>query len=159
MLQRCVATEPKSLKRTDALPRVGSAAIVLDEHHRILLGLRSKDPNYGRWVLPGGKVEPFESLERAVCREVQEETGLIVEVTDQVGAFEIINAPKEHRLIVFSWARPVGGKLQPGSDLADVRFVSAREFESLDATEIVLRVLSKAGWLKSQSSVAEAARR
>lgn len=147
------------MKRVDSVPRVGSAAIVVDEHGRVLLGLRSKEPNRGRWVLPGGKVEPFESIEKALCREVEEETGLIVEVTDQVGAFEIINPPKEHRLIIFSWARPVGGKLQPGSDLTDVRFVDAHEFESMDATDIVSRVLWRAGWLKSRSPVAEAVRR
>src|SRR5437660_1789038 len=35
--------------------RVGSAVLVVDDR-RVLLGRRGKQPNFGRWVLPGGKV-------------------------------------------------------------------------------------------------------
>lgn len=129
------------------LPRVGSAAVVIDDQNRVLLGRRNKEPNFGRWVLPGGKVEPFESVEHAVRRELAEETGLGVEVTGQLGVFEIINPPTEHRLIVYSWARAIGGSIRPDSDLSDLKFVSQDEFRSLDVTEIVTRVLSYAGWL------------
>jgi acetyl-CoA carboxylase carboxyl transferase subunit beta len=129
------------------LPRVGSAAVVIDDQNRVLLGQRKKEPNFGRWVLPGGKVEPFESVEHAVRRELAEETGLTVEVTGQLGVFEIINPPTEHRLIVYSWARAIDGSLRPDSDLLDLKFVGQDEFGSLDVTEIVIRVLSYAGWL------------
>jgi len=138
-------------------PRVGSAAVVLDDHNRVLLGRRNKEPNRGRWVLPGGKVRLFEPVATAASREIGEETGLVVEVTGQVGTFEIINPPTEHRLIVYSSARPVGGRLRAGSDISELRFVTQEEFESLDTTEIVSRVLTRTGWLVSQGSQLAAA--
>ncbi len=132
-----------------ALPRLGSAAIVVDEHNRVLLGRRNKEPNFGRWVLPGGKIEPFETIEDAVRREVAEETGLQVDVTGQVGTFQIIDPSRhEHRVIVYSWARPVAGEVGANSDLLDLAFVTPDEVRSMDVTEIVREVLTYAGWLK-----------
>jgi ADP-ribose pyrophosphatase YjhB (NUDIX family) len=127
-------------------PRVGSAVLVVQDE-RVLLGRRGKQPNFGRWVLPGGKVKPFESLEDAGAREVQEETGLVVTITERLGVFEIIEAPTEHRIIVFSTAIPVGGELAAGSDLLEVRFFDAAALARLDITPVVRSVLARAGWL------------
>lgn len=52
-------------------------ALVRDEAGRIAL-VRNRWSD--GWVLPGGKVEPGETLCDAVVREVREETGLAVEV-------------------------------------------------------------------------------
>jgi ADP-ribose pyrophosphatase YjhB (NUDIX family) len=45
----------------------------------ILLVQESKPDVRGRWSLPGGHLEPGESLADGACREVREETGLIIE--------------------------------------------------------------------------------
>lgn len=45
---------------------------------RVLLMIRRKQPNYGQWTAPGGKVELDESPAECACRELAEETGLIV---------------------------------------------------------------------------------
>ncbi|MDB5432285.1 MAG: hypothetical protein JWP35_3401 [Caulobacter sp.] len=58
-------------------PRVGcGAAIVIDE--RILLIQRLADPEAGAWGLPGGKVDLFEPVPRAVEREIAEELGIVI---------------------------------------------------------------------------------
>lgn len=129
------------------VPRLGSAVLVTDGDG-VLLGRRGKEPNYGKWVLPGGKIEPFESIDEAAVREVEEETGLAVSIRCRLGVFEIIDSPREHRVIVYSEAEPTGGELRAGDDLLDVRFVKRSELSQLDLTPVVRSVLEAAGWLK-----------
>ena len=55
--------------------RPGVAAVIF-AGDRVLLQRRD---DTGRWGLPGGAVEPGESVRQALVREVREETGLEVE--------------------------------------------------------------------------------
>jgi 8-oxo-dGTP diphosphatase len=56
--------------------------LALIEHDdRVLLIQEAKEPVRGKWNLPGGRVEPSESLIDALVREVREEAG--IEVTPQ----------------------------------------------------------------------------
>ncbi|MFP9192613.1 NUDIX hydrolase [Natronosalvus vescus] len=52
------------------------AAVILDSVERVLLAYHRGDES---WLLPGGSVQPDESLREAVVREVSEETGVHVE--------------------------------------------------------------------------------
>ncbi len=54
-------------------PKLGVNALIVDKEGRLLLCRRTDD---GRWGMPGGWVDPCESVERAIVREVKEETGL-----------------------------------------------------------------------------------
>src|SRR3954447_2705217 len=92
------AASPEATHDSKPLPRIGSAVIVLDGGS-VLLGVRDKEPNRGKWVLPGGKVRPFESIDEAARREIREETGLEIAVERQLGVWEIIEPPAEHRVI------------------------------------------------------------
>jgi 8-oxo-dGTP diphosphatase len=60
----------------DGLPRVGSALLVRDEKNRILLGKRNKDPQRGSWIIPGGKIRPFESIGEAAAQSSEKRQGL-----------------------------------------------------------------------------------
>jgi 8-oxo-dGTP diphosphatase len=129
------------------LPRIGSAVVVADGQ-RVLLGQRGKEPNRGKWVLPGGKIEAFETIEDAAVREIREETGLEIQLTGVATVREIVNPPHEHRIIVFSEARAVGGRLAASSDLESVRFCSREDLADLDLSEVVGGVLEELGWLQ-----------
>jgi NAD+ diphosphatase len=54
------------------------ALVLSNSKDEILLTKRAHDPFKGWWDVPGGFVEPGETLERAVQRELKEETGLSV---------------------------------------------------------------------------------
>ncbi|WP_135830022.1 NUDIX hydrolase [Halorussus halobius] len=51
------------------------SAVVVDDSERVLLAYHGGD---GSWLLPGGSVQPGESLRDATVREVREETGVSV---------------------------------------------------------------------------------
>ena len=120
----------------------------------MLLARRGKEPNKGRWIFPGGKIEPFESIREAGEREVLEETGLHVDIREQIGAFEIIEPPDEHRVIIYSWAELVGGQLRPASDVTELRFCTREQIAELDLSELVARVAQSIGWLDRTTRIA-----
>jgi 8-oxo-dGTP diphosphatase len=132
-------------------PRIGSAVIVI-QGDRVLLGARGKEPNRGKWILPGGKIEPFESIETAARREIREETGLEIELQGPATIKEIINPPGEHRVIVYSRAKPIGGKMSASSDLEEVRFCSRKDLRQLDLSTVVEDVLRELGWLETEAA-------
>lgn len=129
------------------LPRIGSALLVRDEANRILLGKRNKDPQRGSWIIPGGKIHAFESIAEAAARELEEETGLTVEVGEHFNVYEIINPPNEHRIVIYSWGKIVGGEAKASDDISELRFFELDELGEVPVTPLVRRVLSDAGFI------------
>jgi 8-oxo-dGTP diphosphatase len=66
------------------IPCVG--AICVDNADRLLLIQRGRPPAEGLWSLPGGRIEPGETPQQAIVREVREETGLHTSVIRSVGS-------------------------------------------------------------------------
>jgi 8-oxo-dGTP diphosphatase len=132
------------------IPRIGSA-VLIQKKNKILLGVRDKEPNKGKWVIPGGKILPFEPFTVAAKREVLEETGLDLKIGKLIGIYEIIIPPLEHRIIIYSKAHANGGIPKPSSDIAELRFFTKKELRELSksggCTEIVQKVLKDSGWL------------
>jgi ADP-ribose pyrophosphatase YjhB (NUDIX family) len=63
--------------------KLGCAAIIPDDTGKHMVLTRRTDN--GRWCVPGGAMDPGESLEECCRREVWEETGLIVRVVRLIG--------------------------------------------------------------------------
>ena len=131
----------------DCLPRIGSALLVRNEANQILLGKRNKDPQRGNWVIPGGKIHAFESIAEAAARELREETGLLVEVGERFSVYEIINPPNEHRIVIYSWAKVIGGNTKASDDLSELKFFELKELGDVPVTPLVRQVLVDAGYV------------
>ena len=64
-----------------------ATAIIEFPQHMILLIKRDTMPFKGYWALPGGRVEPGETVEQTIIREVKEETGLNVAIVRKIGEY------------------------------------------------------------------------
>ncbi|MCL2359704.1 NUDIX hydrolase [Candidatus Bathycorpusculum sp.] len=64
-----------------------STAIILYPENKILLIKRNTPPFIGYWALPGGRMDPGESIEQTIIREVREETGLETAVVNVIGEY------------------------------------------------------------------------
>lgn len=61
---------------------VGTAVVILNDKHQILLGLRKGSHRAGHWSVPGGWLDRSDwGTDAAVARETLEETGLILDET------------------------------------------------------------------------------
>ncbi len=60
-------------------------AALIEEHGRVLVAQRRPGAHMGgKWELPGGKVEPGETPEQSLARELAEELGLEVRVGEHL---------------------------------------------------------------------------
>jgi 8-oxo-dGTP diphosphatase len=127
------------------IPCVG--AVIKDARGRLLLIKRGHAPGAGLWSLPGGRIEPGETDTEALVREVQEETGLVIETAQLIGT---VQRPGQHGdvLDIRDYAATVtGGTLSAGDDAADARWVDANELVSLPVTEGLTETLISWGVL------------
>jgi len=117
---------------TQRIPCVG--ALITDQAGRLLLILRGHDPGKGLWSIPGGRIEPGETDEEAVIREVREETGLEVTCGELLGAVDRPALADTVIEIRDYGAVVVSGELAAGDDAADARWVTPADIAALDAT-------------------------
>jgi len=64
-----------------------ATAVIRFPPDKILLIKRRTIPFNGYWALPGGRVNPGETVEQTIVREVKEETGLAVAVMHKIGEY------------------------------------------------------------------------
>jgi 8-oxo-dGTP diphosphatase len=129
-------------------PVVGVGAVVLDAR-RVLLVKRAHEPLKGQWSLPGGRVELGETLQQAVAREVQEETGLDVDVGPIVDVLDRITRDEDgrvehHYVLVDFVCRPSGGILSSASDADAAEWVPIEALEDYGVAEVTVAVIRKA---------------
>jgi len=90
--------------------------------------------DHDSWSLPGGAVEPNETLEQAVIREAKEETGLDIKIFGLVALneckFEKIN---EHAIFFTFRAEIVGGReeiVRP-DEISNISWIDINKAEEL----------------------------
>jgi 8-oxo-dGTP diphosphatase len=132
-------------------PIVAVGAVVVDRGGRVLLVQRGREPAAGTWSVPGGRVEPGESLEAAVIRELREETGLAGRVVASLGCETVTSGGLTYSVYEHLLVPVDDGPPHAGDDAADVRWASRQDLVSLAVTAEIVTVLERgiahARWL------------
>jgi len=122
---------------------VGCSASILDPTNGKILLIRRADND--RWAVPGGYMEPGESIIETCVREVKEETGLKVHIDRLIAVYSTPHRLVEYasgerfQIIVFHFqGDPIGGSLQSGNETAQVGYFSKEEIKQLDIGEFDL---------------------
>jgi 8-oxo-dGTP diphosphatase len=124
------------------IPCVG--AVIQDGDGRLLLIRRGREPGAGLWSLPGGRIEPGETDQQAVSREVLEETGLVVDCGALLGRAEL-PGPDGAVIDVGDYRAAVtGGELAAGDDASAAELVPIARLHERGVTELVRTVIAKA---------------
>jgi 8-oxo-dGTP diphosphatase len=109
-----------------------------------LLVKRGRPPSAGAWSLPGGHVEPSESLEDAIVREVREETGLGVEPRLSLGVVRVEREGFRYDIHEFLCEPNQAADPVAGDDAVDVRWAAISELAALGVSPEAARLVRRA---------------
>ena len=113
---------------------VFAGGCLFDKNGKVLLQRRG-DSN--KWGFPGGAIELGETPEMAAIREVKEETGLDVKVSDLIGIYtdcdmEYPNGDKAHSICIFYELELIGGQLKCDNvETVDLKYYGLDEMPEL----------------------------
>ena len=134
MARRDYLNDPKAPKANSIVPSV--TAIVTNDVGELLL-VHKTDNNL--WALPGGGMDPGESIAQAAVRETKEETGMDIEVAGIVGLYT-----NPHHVIAYDdgevrqqfsvcfTTQLLGGQISTSSETSEVEFVPLERLDELD---------------------------
>jgi len=109
---------------------IGVGAVIEDDTGRILLVKHIPERGgfwQGKWICPGGELEPGETIENGIRREVKEETQLEIELVSPLAPFDrIVQLNGEtllHVIYIDYLAKLTGGELRTGSDIGQAIWI------------------------------------
>jgi ADP-ribose pyrophosphatase YjhB (NUDIX family) len=98
---------------------------------RVLLVRRAIEPFYGHGDIPGGFLEADEHPAVGVVREIEEETGLRIQLTALRGIYvDTYGAEDEYTLNIHYLAEVVSGEPHPASDALELAWFAPHELPS-----------------------------
>jgi 8-oxo-dGTP diphosphatase len=107
---------------------IACATIVKDERVLLVQHSGKEKSDYGYWLLPAGSVEPHETIDEAVQREVKEETGLKVRIVRRLT--EIIDPYTKDRLVNFL-CTTLQSEIRISSELKKAKWFAEDEISDL----------------------------
>ena len=82
---------------------------------------------YDDWSLPKGKLDKGESFEQAALREVLEETGLQVELGDELEPVSYVDQKGRPKVVRYWLMEVVGGEFQANDEVDELRWLAPAE--------------------------------
>ena len=138
-----MGTVGEAVPRNTSGPELCVGAIAVDDE-QILLVRRGRGPAQGEWSIPGGRVEPGETLAEAVVRELEEETGLAGVCEGLAGWVERVG-DGYHYVILDFYVTIIEGDPVAGDDAAEAVWVPLSEVADLRLTEGLAEFLHDRG--------------
>ena len=87
------------------------AAVICNEDNKILIAQRNlKKSQGGLWEFPGGKIEPGETREHAIVREIKEEMNIEIEVEKYL-AEKVFEYPEKTINLIALKCKIINGKI------------------------------------------------
>ena len=122
------------------LPNAASVAIVREG--KVLLIKRAYAPYQHLWTLPGGRLEPGESIEQCAIREVLEELNLTIRNPRPVME-QSLGREGTYRLAIFV-TKDFSGMLRASDEIEDHKWIDPSALIALRTTSRLDDVLAKA---------------
>ena len=119
------------------------AAVIQNEEGKILIAQRNlKKSQGGLWEFPGGKIEPNETKEEAIIREIKEEMDIDIEAKKFIGQ-KVFNYPdKDINLIAIECKQIKGDiKLNEHEDIKWVNKNELRNFNFAPADKFIINAI------------------
>lgn len=114
-------------------PVVAVGAVVVDDE-RLLMVRRGHGPAAGTWAVPGGRVEPGETLAEAVVRELRQETGIEGVCGRMIGLVERLpDDDGDDHLVIIDYEVSLFESVDPvaADDAAEARWVDLGDVAEL----------------------------
>ena len=119
-----------------------TAMVIAEKTGKFLMIKRANTPFKGLWAAPGGHVDKGETPYQAALREMKEEVGDVEPEQKPLAVFiHDVRVGHRHRAHVFKAKRV--GKVEAGSDAAELKWLTLEELKKVDMTDYTLRVLNK----------------
>jgi A/G-specific adenine glycosylase len=104
-------------------------AVIRNDQGQILIDRRLSEGLFGGlWEFPGGKIEPGETVQECIRREILEELGIEIEVGEHLISLDHIYTHFQVTLNVY-YCRYLGGETQPIA-CEEIRWVSLSEIDT-----------------------------
>jgi len=127
-------------------------AAVIEQNGKFLIAKRKKGKHLeNKWEFPGGKIEPGESPEKCLVRELREKFDIVAEIADFITESVFDYGDRKIRLLGYH-AKYISGEFRLNAH-DDIKWVFANEFVRFDFAAADLPLIDKLLTLHNEKSI------